>query len=206
MNCQLKPKFLLGIVLTLFTYPIFALSQAFAIYTSSTITPATGTIYSTNTPISVNVNSGSDNFGGVDVIINFSGNMSYVSAVKNSICSSFTVTPSGNTLDVECFYLGDARTYSGSIGTLYFKSTGTGSAAVTITSTDPTVTTIASGAYTLATGALPTAGILDDMNKSLVIGVSMMVLGGIVLGFSPLMGKIVAGRLRNKKDSLEEKF
>jgi len=206
MNCHKTNKFLCGLVITLVVYPVLALSQAFATYTSSTITPATGTIYSTNTPISVNVNSGADNFGGVDVIVTFTGNISYVSAVQNSICSSFTVTPSGNTLDVECFYLGDARTYSGSIGTLYFKSTGTGNATVTITSTDPAVTTKANGAYTLATGALPTAGILDGMNKSLIIGITMIILGGIVLGFSPLVGKIVTGRLRSRKNTLEEKF
>jgi len=206
MNCQLNTKSLLGIVLALFAYPVLAVSQIFATYTSATITPATGTIYNTNTPISVNVNSGSDDFGGIDVILTFSGSMSYVSAVKNSICSSFTVTPSGNTLDVECFYLGDARTYSGSIGTLYFKSIGTGSAAITITSTDPTVTTKANGAYTLADSALPATGLLDNSNKTLIIGVSMIALGGIVLGLSPLAEKFVAGRLKSRKNSLEEKF
>ncbi len=192
--------------LVLFAYPILALSEAFATYTSATITPATGTIYSTNTPISVNVNSGSDEFGGADVIITFSGNMSYVSAVKNSICSSFTVTPAGNTLDVECFYLGGARTYNGSLGTLYFRSTGTGSAAITITSTDPEVTTKVSGAYTLSESDLPETGALDSSSRTLIIGVSMIALGGIVLLLSPLNDRIVGNRLRNKKNMMEERI
>jgi LPXTG-motif cell wall-anchored protein len=126
----------------------------YADYSSASLSPASGTIYGDSTGIVLSVNSGSDEYIGIDANISFTGSVQYLSATESK-CSSFQVTESDGTLNVECIFMGDGSPYSGSVATLYFKATATGESVFTFDSTSPNATSKSGGTYTLSTSATP---------------------------------------------------
>ena len=185
MYCLKKRCFVLGFLIASFVVAMFPQS-AFADYSSVYLSPSSGTIYSDYSVIQVKVNSGSDEFVGVDLDLSFTGNVSYVTSTGASRCSSFRVTPGTATINIECISIeqSEGETYNGTVATLYFKSTGTGSSTFTFTSNDPEITSVTGGTYTLSTaknpagGGLPQSGLFDSTTSVIVLG-SVLILFGI---------------------------
>lgn len=223
MNCQKYLKrvalfsiaVVAGICFLLVTGPS---NNAYATYTSVTLSPSTGTIYSTNTAVAVYANSGSDEFVGIDINMAFTGSVDYVSATGAARCSSFNVTEGTGTVNIECLSLNHdpGETYNGLIGTLYFKSTAAGTSTFSITSTDPEVTTKTGGVYTLSTSSntdLPDSGLFDDSLNKILIGVGFLLFGVIIsripvksFDFAGRVDEVKEEKLRKKRERWENKF
>jgi hypothetical protein len=188
MNCLRKK--LTSIILLLSFFLVIFPSIVLADYTSIALSPSTGTIYADYMALSLTVNSGTDEFIGVDVNIAFTGSVQFLEATGATRCSSFNTTAGTGTLNVECLSTGHSvgETYNGVVATLYFKSTGTGTSTFTFSSTDPNITTKTGGTYTLSTannpvpmntgsGELPDSGLFDDTRGVIAIGVVLMAFG-----------------------------
>lgn len=137
------------LLVALLLFPFFA-SSVNATYTSASLSPNSGTIRGTETAVELKVNSGSDEFIGIDIYISYTGPVEYVRATGTK-CSSFqAVKKSGQSINIECFSF-DGDAYNGTVATLYFKSTGEGTSTFSITSADPATTNMTGGIYTLTT-------------------------------------------------------
>lgn len=184
MHCLSKKfSFIVGSFFSLLVL-IISPSLTYAAYSSVSFTPSTGTIYGDSTGISIYVDSGTDEYVGVDLNIAFTGSVEYVTGSQTK-CSSFVVTDGDGTVNVECLYVGDGSSYKGTIATLYFKATGSGTSEFSFSSTDPAVTAPSVGTYSLSTSAtpssgtgdLPQTGLFDKTNLVLVGGISLLILG-----------------------------
>lgn len=206
MDC-LRKRFVVLVILSLVLVP-FLSSPVFADYTSIALSPASGFIYADSTAISVSVNSGSDEFVGVDVNLAFTGAVSYLSATGASRCSSFKVTQGTGTINIECLSTAheEGQAYNGVVATLYFKSTGTGSSVFTFSSTDPNITSKTGGTYTLSTannpngtgGTLPDSGLFDDA-RSVIVGGTVLILFGLFFNQISAVAYSFLGKMKEQK-------
>lgn len=163
----------------------FSLNYSFAEYTSVSLSPSTGTIFGDSTAISVYVNSGSDEFAGVDINLAFTGSVDYLSSSGASRCTSFNVTEGTGTINIECLSLNheEGETYSGIVATLYFRSTAEGTSTFTFSSVDPATSSMTGGTYTLLTTnnpdstGLPDSGLFDDSRNKIIIGFVLLLTG-----------------------------
>lgn len=226
MNCLRKITAVVFVVSMFF--PLFS-KAANADYTSISLSPASGFIYSDTTAISVYVNSGSDEFVGVDINLAFSGDVQYLSGTGASRCSSFQVTPGTGTVNIECFSTQheEGDDYNGVIATLYFKSTAaSGSSTFTFTSVDPNVTSKGTGVYTLTSATnpnsgqgsgsetLPDSGLFDDSRGIIVVGGILMFLGFFwskitevgTLFLGRMKEQREEGKIQNRRSKLEKDF
>jgi hypothetical protein len=212
MNC-LSKKFLY--VLFSFAILLFAVSPVWADYSSISFSPATGTIYGDSTAINLYVDSGSDEYIGVDVNISFTGSVQYLSGTELK-CSSFVVTQGEGSINVECLYIGDGASYKGNVATLYFKATAAGSSTFSFSSTDPTVTSPGQAVYTLSTvstpagttGGLPDTGLLDSSNLIIAGGLVLILVGVMlnkILDSKNLLLNVVGSAQRSLKSRKEVK-
>ncbi len=200
-----KVVFFLVILFVLTVVP----NNAYAAYTSVSLSPSSGKIGTQETAIELKVNSGTDEYIGGNIVISFTGAVEYVRATQSK-CGSFTVTPGTGQVEVECFFM-DGGTYNGTIATLYFKATGTGQSTFTIVETDPAASTKTGGTYTLVTGTgttppttrtnLPSTGLLDKTTGLIVLG-GILILAGVFFSRSGLLGGANNRRQRN----FEKKF
>jgi hypothetical protein len=212
MDC-LSKKF--AYVLFSFTILLFAASPVRADYSSISFSPATGTIYGDSTAINLYVDSGSDEYVGVDVNISFSGSVQYLSGTESK-CSSFVVTQGEGSINVECLYIGDGSSYKGNVATLYFKATAAGSSTFSFSSTDPTVTSPGQATYTLSTastpasstGGLPNTGLFDSSNLIIAGGLILILVGVMlnkILDSKNLFLDVLGSTQRNLKSRKEDK-
>lgn len=221
MNCPRRKSFSLVLFLLFLSVFISSPTHVQADYASIALLPSTGTIYADYTALSLVVNSGSDEFYGVDVNIAFTGSVVYMESTGASRCSSFVTTGGAGTINVECLSTAHAEgeTYSGVVATLYFRSTGTGTSTFTFTSTDPNILTKTGGTYTLSTennpvprggsagGGLPESGIFDDTRSIIAIGAVLMLVGIFFNQVNQytvsLLGNI-SGKVKESKQKREE--
>ncbi|KUK77713.1 MAG: hypothetical protein XD93_0138 [candidate division WS6 bacterium 34_10] len=165
-------------------------SNVSANYSELTLAPSSGTITSSDTPIDILVDSGSDEFVGVDINILFSGSIEYVRADGVDRCSSFLVTEGTGTINIECLSIGHevGETYNGTVATLYFRATDSGTAVLSVTSTDPVIDSglPVDSTYNLSMysesvigtgGDLPETGLLESSGVNLIIGLLFLTLG-----------------------------
>ena len=216
MNCLRKKLVSVTLLLSLFL-AIFPYTAS-ADYTSIALSPSTGTIYADYTALSLVVNSGTDEFYGVDVNIAFTGDVIYMEATGASRCSSFVATAGTGTLNVECLSTTHSvgETYSGVVATLYFRSNGTGSSTFTFSSTDPNITTKTGGTYTLSAennpvardaggGELPDSGIFDDTRGIIGVGVLLMAFGIFFNHINRFALSLIATARLNRERKEEER-
>lgn len=227
MDClNKKISFVSLVFLSVFLFMLFPVN-AYADYSSVSLSPSSGTIYGDSTGIVLNVNSGSDEYIGIDVNISFTGSVTYLSATESK-CSSFQVTPGEGTLNVECIFIGDGTTYSGPVATMYFKGTAEGSSTFTFTSTDPNTTSKSGGSYTVTTtstpssggetgASLPQTGIFNDSNL-IIIGGFLLIFAGVFFNriskFTNFLAllinnhkeRTVLARDERRRENLEKKF
>ncbi|MHC1716661.1 MAG: hypothetical protein AB9915_02110 [Candidatus Dojkabacteria bacterium] len=219
MHCLRKT--VLYALLVSFFFPFLA-KPVSADYTSITMSPATGSIYSDTTALSVYVNSGGDEFVGIDINLGFTGSVQYLSASGAARCTSFQVTPGSGTINIECFSTQHTagQAYSGVVATLYFRSTAaTGSSTFTFTSVDPNVTSKGTGSYTLTSatnpnagqggGDLPDSGLFDNSRNIIAVGGLLIFLGFFwskLFNVGALfLGKIKTVREENKEKSIQKR-
>lgn len=222
MHCLRKTAlvfFIVSILLPVFSTPVKA------DFTSVSLSPSSGYIYSDSTAISVYVNSGSDEFVGVDINLAFSGSVQYISATGAARCTSFQVTPGSGVVNIECFSTQHeaGATYNGVVATLYFKSTASsGTSTFTFTSVDPNATSKGTGTYTLTSAknpntgqggggtSLPDSGLFDDSRSLIVVGGVLIFLGFFwnqILNVGALfLGKVAEKKVENRRSKLEKGF
>jgi hypothetical protein len=215
MHC-LRKTVLYGALVALFV-PLMSTAveaQTLAL-TSATVSPTTGNIYSDSTAISIYVNSGTDEFAGVDIDLAYTGSIQYLSGTGAARCSTFTITPGSGTLNILCLSTQHTtgQAYSGVIATLYFKSTASsGTATLSFTSVDPNAPVKTGGTYTLTSatnpnagqGGLPDSGLFDDSRSLMVLGAILIFLG-FFWNKVANTGILFMGKLKSVQEDVKER-
>lgn len=160
-NCSNKRNYLyVFFVLLLFLFP--PINNIHASYKSTWLTPSSGKITTAGTNINIAVDSGNDNFVGVDITIEYTGQVEYVNGAinANSGCgfldianSPSTGTNGGGRIAVMCAYTGDEKKYNGIVVTLKFKAKATSGESkfkITRAATATHGASLVGGSYTLA--------------------------------------------------------
>lgn len=228
MNC-LRKNFPLVVLLVAFLLSISTqLTPVWAAYSSLSLSPSDGKIYSDFTKIDIVVDSGTDEFSSIDLYLDFTGEVEFISGTGAERCSSFVVTEDIESINIECFSLDHAEgeTYSGVLATLQFKAIGEGTSEFTFGVVDPIVSTRSGGEYTLSAEAnpaaageteeedLPDAGIFDDSRGIIIAGTGLILLGIFLNGildntsslFLSLGKKAREERVNKRRGKLEKKF
>ena len=203
-----------------FLFIPFFRTTVYADYMSVSVSPTAGTIYGDATAVSILVDSGADEFYGVDLNLSFTGDVTYISGGGAARCNSFRITPGTGTLNIECFSTQHAagESYNGVLATLYFKSAAVGSSTFTFTSTDPNIATKTGGTYTLSLeanpnppggqgsgGELPDSGIFDDTRGVIAIGTLLIVTGLLFNQINSFALSLLAGISAKAKESKVKK-
>ena len=177
----------------------------FANYSSISLSPSGGQITGQYLSVDVNVNSGSDEFIGIDANIAYTGPLSFVDGTSDK-CGSFKATNNTGVVNIECFYF-EGGTYNGKVATLRFKITENGSSVFSITSADPVTDTKTGATYTLSLSSgtndnteLPATGIFDDSRTIIAFGFFLLLLA-IVISKIGLKGEV-----DRRRDNFERKF
>lgn len=216
-----KTAYKITLLLTIFLSVFLVTNNALANYTSVSFSPPEGTIYGDSTNISINVNSGSEEYYGIDMFFTFTGPVEYMSG-EGVRCSEFRVIETAaTTLNVECLYIGDGSPYSGPVATLSFRALEEGLTTFTITSTDPDIDNIAAATYSLSTEAtpqsgqapqgenLPDAGIFGSFGP-VIFGIALLVLGislnRLLNGYFFFSHKVKEGSTKRRRNKLEKEF
>lgn len=138
---------------------LLSVSRVSADYNSVSLSPSSGSITASGTILELKVNSGADEYIGIDLDISFTGSVEYVPSAHEEVgCSNLNVTTkSEGTINVECFYVGETpdETYNGVVARLKFKATGSGTSTFTLSNIDPQTTTPTGGTYTLSENTDP---------------------------------------------------
>ncbi len=171
-NCSKKRTFLKSVCLLLL-FLCFPINSIYAAYTSTWIAPATGTITTTGTNIYLAVNTGNDNFVGVDVTIEYTGQVEYevASIVPNSKCANLDITnspgASAGSISVMCVYTGSEMKYNGNVVVLKFKAkttSGTSKFTITRAATGTHGASLIGANYTLGASTTVVVGNNNDSN------------------------------------------
>ncbi|KUK76851.1 MAG: hypothetical protein XD93_0687 [candidate division WS6 bacterium 34_10] len=225
MNCLKK----ITIAISVIIITSFFTQGVFSAYSSLSLSPSSGTIPSTETAISVVVDSGTDEFIGIDLNLSYTGPVEYVRAEGADRCSSFVVSEGTGTINIECISMGHTvgETYSDTVANLYFYATDSGSSVFSFTSSDPVVDggLPADSTYTLSTGStsdstdteviegsenLPQTGLFDNSGVILTLGVFLVIVG---LSFTFIINKwyqfnyeLDQMEIEKSRSRLEDKF
>lgn len=212
---------LLKISLIIFFFLVlFFKENSYAAYTSVSLSPSSGNITKTETKIDLMVNSGSDEFIGIDLDISFTGPVEFVRGVKSK-CGEFKVTPGTGKINIECFNM-SGDTHNGLVATLYFKATGVGESVFSISNVDPTSSTSTGGRYTLVlsspnpnpnpdpnpqtppreSSGLPSTGLFDSGLGWIIYGVILISSSAIIFPSKKLS---ILGRDK-RRNSFEKGF
>lgn len=201
-NQKKRTKSIISILGCFVIFTVFFFTEKVnASYTSVSLSPSSGTITNENSKIDLVVNSGTDNFIGIDLDVSFTGTVSFVQGTG----SGCTFTPKTGAVNVECFNF-EEQPYNGLVASLYFIATQQGQTVFTLTNVDPEVTNIGSGQYTLTlTGAgtnpptvLPATGVLDKVIVKMLFGATLLIFG-LLLSFVSSQNRTVIIETFEKK-------
>ena len=216
---RVKKGFSKVLAIAFFTFLFGLNNTVYAEYLSISLSPDSGTIYGDSTTIQILVDSGSDEFTGIDIPLQYTGGVEYITANGADRCDSFNLDDSvSGVLTIECVSTTHqvGETYDGVVATLYLKSTQEGSSKFTFGTVSPTVTTSNGGEYTLTleatpTGELPEAGLFD--NKTIAIaslGFLVFSLGfffnTVANSFHYLGDKVEETRINRRRSKIEKRF
>lgn len=201
-NQKKRTKSIISILGCFVIFTVFFFTEKVnASYTSVSLSPSSGTITNENSKIDLVVNSGTDNFIGIDLDVSFTGTVSFVQGTG----SGCTFTPKTGAVNVECFNF-EEQPYNGLVASLYFVATQQGQTVFTLTNVDPEVTNISGGQYTLTlTGAgtnpptvLPATGVLDKVIVKMLFGATLLIFG-LLLSFVSSQNRTVIIETFEKK-------
>jgi len=216
---RVKKSFTKVLAIAFFTFLFGLNNTVYAEYLSISLSPDSGTIYGDSTAIQVLVDSGADEFSGIDISLQYTGGVEYITAEGSERCDSFNVDDSVNgILTIECVSTSHqpGETYNGVVATLYLKATEEGSSQFTFGAVNPTVTTSNKGTYTLTlevapTEELPEAGIFDNKTVAVAsLGFLVFSLGfffnTITDSFNYLGNKMEEVRVNRRRSKIERRF
>jgi hypothetical protein len=223
MYCPNKERIRKGFskVLTIafFTFLFGLNNTVYAEYLSISLSPDSGTIYGDSTTIQVLVDSGADEFTGIDISLQYTGGVEYITANGADRCDSFNLDDSvSGLLTIECVSTTHqvGETYDGVVATLYLKAIQEGSSKFTFGTVSPTVTTSNGGTYTLTLEATPTeelpeAGIFDSKTTAIAaLGFLVFSLGfffnTVANSFNYLGDKVEETRVNRRRSKIEKRF
>ena len=190
-------------------------------YNSVSLVPSSGTITKDGTYLEISVDSGTDEFIGIDLDMSFTGPVEFVSATQVAgKCGTLNVFPQsgGAVINVECFNTGEQTPapYNGAVISLLFKATGEGDSTFTFTRLDPTSAKSTGGNYILTlqsssterreTAETPKTGLFDNTNGTILLGTGLLLLG---ISWSVLSSFVSEGKekfVSIQKESRRKKF
>ena len=216
---RIKKGFLEVLAIAFFTFLFGLNNTVYAEYLSISLSPDSGTIYGDSTAIQVLVDSGADEFSGIDISLQYTGGVEYITATGADRCDSFNVDDSvSGVLTIECVSTSHqpGERYDGVVATLYFKTVQEGSSEFTFGTVNPAVTTSNGGTYTLVlestpTEELPEAGIFDNKTVALAsLGFLVFSLGfffnTVANSFNYLGEKMEEARVNRRRSKIEKRF
>lgn len=194
LNQKKRTKSIISILGCFVIFTVFFFTEKVnASYTSVSLSPSSGTITNENSKIDLVVNSGTDNFIGIDLDVSFTGTVSFVQGTG----SGCTFTPKTGAVNVECFNF-EEQPYNGLVASLYFVATQQGQTVFTLTNVDPEVTNISGGQYSLSLtdttpetplpSTLPSTGLSDRAILIMLSGATLLIFG-LFLPFLPFVNK-----------------
>jgi hypothetical protein len=216
---RVKKSFSKVLAIAFFIFLFGLNNTVYAQYLSISLSPDSTTIYSDSTAIQVLVDSGAEEFSGIDISLQYTEGVEYITAEGSERCDSFNVDDSVNgVLAIECVstshQLGER--YDGTVATLYFKAVQEGSSQFTFGTVNPAVTTSNGGTYTLTLEATPTeelpeAGIFDNKTVAIAsLGFLVFSLGfffnTVANSFNYLGGKIEEVKVNRRRSKIERRF
>lgn len=216
---RVKKGFSKVLAIAFFTFLFGLNNTVYAEYLSISLSPDSGTIYGDSTAIQVLVDSGADEFTGIDIPLQYTGGVEYITAKGSDRCDSFHLDDSvSGVLTIECVSTTHqtGETYDGVVATLYLKATQEGSSKFTFGTVSPTVTTSNGGTYTLTlettpTEELPEAGIFDSKTTAIAaLGFLVFSLGfffnTVANSFNYLGDKVEETRVNRRRSKIEKRF
>ncbi len=216
---RVKKGFSKVLAIAFFTFLFGLNNTVYAEYLSISLSPKSGTIYGDSTTIQVLVDSGADEFTGIDIPLQYTGGVEYITANGADRCDSFHLDDSvSGVLTIECVSTTHqaGETYDGVVATLYLKATQEGSSKFTFGTVSPTVTTSNGGEYTLTLEATPTeqlpeAGIFDSKTTAIAaLGFLVFSLGfffnTVADSFNYLGDKVEETRVNRRRSKIEKRF
>ncbi len=223
MYCPNKERIRKGfskvLAIAFFTFLFGLNNTVYAEYLSISLSPDSGTIYGDSTTIQVLVDSGADEFTGIDISLQYTGGVEYITANGADRCDSFNLDDSvSGLLTIECVSTTHqvGETYDGVVATLYLKAIQEGSSKFTFGTVSPTVTTSNGGTYTLTLEATPTeelpeAGIFDSKTTAIAaLGFLVFSLGfffnTVANSFNYLGDKVEETRVNRRRSKIEKRF
>jgi hypothetical protein len=223
MYCPNKERIRKGfskvLAIAFFTFLFGLNNTVYAEYLSISLSPDSGTIYGDSTTIQVLVDSGADEFTGIDISLQYTGGVEYITANGADRCDSFNLDDSvSGLLTIECVSTTHqvGETYDGVVATLYLKAIQEGSSKFTFGTVSPTVTTSNGGTYTLTLEATPTeelpeAGIFDSKTTAIAaLGFLVFSLGfffnTVANSFNYLGDKVEETSVNIRRSKIEKRF
>ena len=218
---KVKKGFLKVLTIASFTFLFGLNNTVYAEYLSISLSPDRGTIYGDSTTIQVLVDSGTDEFTGIDIPLQYTGGVEYITANGADRCDSFNLDDSvSGVLTIECVSTShqSGEAYKGVVATLYVKATQEGSSEFTFGTVSPTVTTSNGGTYTLTletapteTEELPEAGIFDNKTVAIAsLGFLVFSLGfffnTVANSFNYLGDKVEEVKVSRRRSKIEKRF
>ena len=218
---RVKKGFSKVLAIAFFTFLFGLNNTVYAEYLSISLSPDSGTIYGDGTAIQVLVDSGSDEFTGIDIPLQYSGGVEYITASGAERCDSFNLDDSvSGVLTIECVSTTHqvGESYNGVVATLYLKATQEGFSEFTFGTLSPTVTTTNGGTYTLTLEVIPTeenelpeAGIFDNSTVAIAsLGFLVFSLGfffnTVANSFNYLGDKVEEVKVSRRRNKIEKRF
>lgn len=225
MDCPNQKSIKIGflkVLATAFFILILGINNTvYAEYLSISLAPNSGAIYSDSTTIQVLVDSGSDEFTGIDIPLEYTGGVEYITATGAERCDSFNLDDSvSGILTIECVSTSHqvGESYDGVVATLYLKATEEGSSEFTFGTVSPTVTSSDGATYTLSleetpaeAEELPEAGIFDEKTTAIAaLGFLVFSLGfffnTIANTFNFLGERVEQVKVSRRRSKIEKRF
>lgn len=186
-----------------------------AAYSSLGFSPTNGTISTSETKISIVVNSGNEIFTAINAKINFTGPIQFVKSteVSGSPCKEKPTVITAGQLNFLCTSI-QGKKYNGALVDLYFKATDSGTSSFTFGSNPGdgiSITNIGSASFTV-TGTSTNTSTITNTNSNnnnrlpqtserkqsyLLIGIILLFIGVIYRPVCVLFDKIIKKRFRN---------
>lgn len=218
---RVKKGFSKVLAIAFFTFLFGLNNTVYAEYLSISLSPDSGTIYGGGTAIQVLVDSGSDEFTGIDIPLQYSGGVEYIAASGAERCDSFNLDDSvSGVLTIECVSTTHqaGESYNGVVATIYLKAMEEGTSNFAFGTLSPTVTTTNGGTYTLTLEVTPTdgdelpeAGIFDNSTVAIAsLGFLVFSLGfffnTVANSFNYLGDKVEEVKVSRRRNKIEKRF
>lgn len=152
--------------------------------TSVYLSPASGTVGNTLT-VGIGINTGGDAINGIEMTVNYTGPVTYTSSSAGDIgCAPSVQETAPGSLLLLCFIApGQTHTGTGTVGSLTFTASTSGTVSITLADVDvagSTAGTATGGTYTVGVAGLPETGIFSDY-PVVFLGACVLIIGFLMV-------------------------